>query len=91
MCVCVLAKRSLDASCWTVLLLRESQVEALGKGIPPYQRCGAYIFLPVVGHAVVVAVAEDELTEITSAITLLDEISTGFLFNNKDKRNLILR
>lgn len=37
------------------------------------------------------AVAEDELTENSSAITLLGEIRAGFLFNSKDKRDMISR
>jgi len=35
--------------------------------------------------------AEDELTEHTSAVTLLGEIKARFLFNSKDERNPLPR
>lgn len=46
--------------------------------------------MPHNGHAGAVAVTRDELTENTSAMTLLDETGVGFIFNNKDKRNMML-
>lgn len=46
--------------------------------------------MPHIGHAGAVAVNGNELTENTSAMTLLDETGVGFIFSNEDRRNVML-
>lgn len=47
--------------------------------------------MPHISHSGAVAVTGDELTENTSVMTLLDDTGVGFIFNNKDKMNVMLK